>query len=158
MNVVFEEFVLVALREALGLSERSFPRQMGGRRLRIDLAGRVRLVPDLSWWEGGRCVFVGDAKYKNLKDSTFQHADLYQVLAYTIAADLSDGLLIYAKGEEEETTHVIPHPGKTIRVLTLDLDQPPDGILGQIETIAAQIRANRVRDYLPSSALAGASS
>ena len=51
--------------------------------MRLDLAQRVKLVADLSWWEGGRCVF---AKYKNLQTNPFQHADLYQMLAYTIAA------------------------------------------------------------------------
>jgi 5-methylcytosine-specific restriction enzyme subunit McrC len=47
MNKAFEDFVVVALREALGLSERQFPQAAKGR-LRLDEAGRVGLEPDLS--------------------------------------------------------------------------------------------------------------
>ena len=64
MNDVFQEFVTVALREALGVSgrvflERSIPS--------LDEAGRVHLRPDLTWWHGGECLFVGDAKYKKVE-------------------------------------------------------------------------------------------
>lgn len=49
MNRVFEDFVVVALREALGATEREFPQGAEGRRLFLDEARRVRLEPDLSW-------------------------------------------------------------------------------------------------------------
>lgn len=66
MNVVFEEFVRTALREALGLAPAAFP---PGDRVRVPLdeKARVRLEPDLSWWTGRSCVFVGDAKYKRIR-------------------------------------------------------------------------------------------
>ena len=66
MNVVFQEFVTVAMRDALGLSERVFRSDSGIRGVTLDEARRVRLYPDLTWWDGGDCVFVGDAKYKNI--------------------------------------------------------------------------------------------
>jgi len=66
MNQVFEDFVAVALRDALGLPPHAFPRQVQGRRLYLDEGRRVRLYPDLSWWDGSRCLVVGDVKYKAL--------------------------------------------------------------------------------------------
>jgi 5-methylcytosine-specific restriction enzyme subunit McrC len=66
MNDFFQDFVTAALREEFGLSSKSFPRSASGRHLHLDLDARVRLEPDLSWWAGDRCVFVGDVKYKDL--------------------------------------------------------------------------------------------
>ena len=59
MNVVFQEFVTVALREALGVStdalkERNIPS--------LDQENLVQLRPDLVWRQGSSYVFVGDAK------------------------------------------------------------------------------------------------
>ena len=104
MNVVFQEFVTVALRDALGVSESSF----GERNINsLDVGGSVSLRPDLTWWHGSSCVFVGDAKYKRIPHSHVPNADLYQLLAYTTALDLPGGLLIYAEGEATETTYQI---------------------------------------------------
>jgi len=140
MNQVFEDFVTLALRDQLRLSERAFPQGNQGRQLRLDAAGRVRLLPDLSWWEAGRCVFVGDAKYKRIEDNV-KHADLYQLLAYTIATDLPGGLLIYADGAD--ASHTIVNLGKLLDIATLDLSGTPDDVLGQIAGIARRIRMLR---------------
>lgn len=140
MNDLFEDFVVAALRDSLGLDERRFPQQALGRRVRLDVAGRVKLKPDLSWWQRERCLFVGDAKYKRIAVRGFQHPDLYQMLAYCIATELPWGLLVYAKGETEEVVHETVNLGRTIIVRTLDLTQEPHSILSQIERIAENIR------------------
>ena len=57
MNEVFESFVVVALREELKVSADVLAQ---GRGLPLDVDQRVTLRPDLSWWERGRPVFVGD--------------------------------------------------------------------------------------------------
>ena len=98
MNVVFQEFVTVALREALGVSGDVFLEKVVRS---LDEEGKVHLRPDLTWWDGRECVFVGDAKYKMLTDERAPNADLYQMLAYATALDLPGGLLVYAKGERE---------------------------------------------------------
>ncbi len=98
MNRVFEDFVVVALREALGVSGCSFPQGASGRRLYLDSERKVSLEPDISWWEGERCAFVGDVKYKTLPGSGVIHPDLYQLLSYVIACDLPGGLLVYGSG------------------------------------------------------------
>lgn len=138
MNQVFENFVVVALREALRISPRQF--RQGDSLLRLDRAGRVVLKPDISWWDGSRCVFVGDAKYKKLRVDGVLHPDLYQLLAYTVASDLSDGLLIYAAGEDEDVIHNVALAGKRLRVTTLDLGGNIDDLLNQIEGLAHTIR------------------
>lgn len=144
MNQLFEDFVAIALREALGISQRTWIRGGEGRLLVLDQASMVRLRPDLSWWEDGTCVFAGDVKYKKVKLAGYIHADLYQLLAYSIAAGLPGGLLIYAAGESPEATHQIRHSGKTIRVMTLDLQGSPDEILARIKEVAGEVHRLRL--------------
>lgn len=137
MNRVFENFVVVALREALGLSNRQF--RQGDGRLRLDTARRVVLKPDISWWQGSRCVFVGDVKYKKIRVEGVLHPDLYQLLAYTTATDLDDGLLVYAAGEDEDVVHSVSHLGKQLRVTTLDLDGSIPDLFDQIDSVASTV-------------------
>jgi 5-methylcytosine-specific restriction enzyme subunit McrC len=140
MASVFEDFVVVALREALGATARTFPQGGTGRRLRLDDEGGISLAPDLSWWENDRCLFVGDCKYKRAKAEGVPNADLYQLLAYTTALDLADGLLIYAAGEHPAGTHTVTHAGKRLHVVTLDLAGEPATVLSEIEGLAHRVR------------------
>ena len=137
MNRVFEEFVRRALREKLGLTERDFPDRSSAF---LDVANRVRLAPDLSWWTRGRCVFVGDAKYKPIDDRHAPNSDLYQMLAYTTALDLPGGLLIYAKGERDPAIHEVRNAGKRLEVFALDLAGEPATILKQISDLADRVQ------------------
>ena len=140
MNDVFEDFVVTALRESLGLSKREFPQNAKGKWLRLDEAGNIKLEPDISWWKGNRCCFVGDVKYKRVNVKGIKHPDIYQMLSYTIAAGVPEGLLIYAKGEEEPAVHEISHANKRLTVLALDLTGDPHLVLRQIDTVAEVIR------------------
>lgn len=140
MNVAFENFVLVALREALHLSPGSFPQGARGKGLKLDLRNRIGLEPDISWWESGRCVFVGDIKYKKITVEGMKNPDIYQLLAYTVATELPSGLLIYAAGEEEPVEHEVVNIGKVLEVMTLDLSRSPEEILSRVATVAARIR------------------
>jgi len=142
MNRVFEDFVVIALREALRVSERAFPQGASGRRLFLDSDRRVSLEPDISWWEGGSCAFVGDVKYKALPESGIDHSDLYQLLAYVIACHLPGGLLIYGSGEKA-ITHDIVRAGKRLEVVSLNLSDPPERILQSMEDLADLIKALR---------------
>ncbi|MGH2351266.1 MAG: McrC family protein [Chloroflexota bacterium] len=145
MNQVFEEFVVVALREALGLSEHVFPQGAAGKPLLLDLHGAVQLRPDLSWWDGTSCTFVGDVKYKRTSAAGVEHPDLYQLLAYTIATGLPGGLLVYAGGEAEPVSHRVVRAGKELQITALDLAGSPAEILGQIATVAQRVRRLRRR-------------
>jgi 5-methylcytosine-specific restriction enzyme subunit McrC len=140
MNQVFEDFVVIAMREQLRLSEHSFPQGSRGHTLLLDHNGRINLKPDISWWEGSRCRFVGDVKYKRLRADGVLHPDLYQLLAYTIAADLPAGLLIYAAGEDVPVVHEIVNIGKRLEVVTLDLAGTPDEVLAQVGVVAGRVK------------------
>ena len=48
MNALFEDFVIIALRETLGLREYEFPQGAKGRSLNLDSDRKVHLEPDLS--------------------------------------------------------------------------------------------------------------
>ena len=138
MNRVFEAFVRRALREELGLVERDFPDRS---RTFLDQANRIRLRPDLMWWREGRCVFVGDAKYKRIHHAQVPNADLYQLLAYATALDLPGGILVYAKGERDPAVHRVRNAGKRLEVFALDLAGEPAAILEQISELADRVRA-----------------
>ena len=143
MNVVFQEFVTRALREELRVSERTFRSDNEIPRVDLDADGKIRLEPDLSWWDGADCVFVGDAKYKRIDYKQVPNADLYQLLAYVTALDLPGGLLVYAKGEMEPTTYRIEHADKALEVVALDLSGSIENLRGSIRDLAGHVRRLR---------------
>lgn len=140
MNKVFEDFVVVALREALGVSDRVLVQGARQRSLHLDVAGRISLLPDISVWVESECVFVGDVKYKRLQSAAFPNADLYQLAAYAVATELPSGMLIYAAGGEEPTTHEVVHIGKRLEIVALDLATSPENVLSQVAALAQRIR------------------
>ncbi len=97
------------------------------------------LKPDISYWRDGRCTFVGDVKYKRIEFEGYKNADLYQLLAYCIATDLPEGLLIYAAGEGEPFRHEVVNLGRTLEVVTLDLTATPASLLDQVPAIVGRI-------------------
>ncbi len=146
MNVVFEEFVMVALREALGLSDHVFLKRnidSLDEPVDVDKAGKVGLEPDLTWWDSDVCTFVGDAKYKRFRGERVPNADLYQLLAYATALDLPGGLLIYAKGEADEVVHKVRHSGKMLEVAALDLSVEFEDILARVDELAEKVKELR---------------
>ena len=144
MNTLFQEFVTEALRAALGVSDRVLCSDRGmPHRATLDQAGQVRLKPDLTWWEGGTCTFVGDAKYKNVTGESVPNADLYQLLAYATALDLPGGLLVYAKGEADTATYQVRRSGKRLHVAAFDLSGTLDQILQRAGTLAERVKALR---------------
>jgi len=144
MNKVFQEFVTVALRDALNLSERVFREKLIPS---LDVGGKVRLRPDLTWWDGGDCVFVGDAKYKDLDDKGVRPDDLYQLLAYTTALDLPGGLLIYAQGDGDTAVYEVRNSDKRLEVCALDLSVEFKDILAQVNELAEKVK--ELRDKAP---------
>jgi 5-methylcytosine-specific restriction enzyme subunit McrC len=139
MNTVFERFVRIALREALGVDAATFPDRPP--RVPLDEAGVVPLRPDLCLVRRRRAVWVGDAKYKRLPAGAYTNADLYQLLAYAVALGLPGGTLIYAADEGVSAAeHVVVRAGKRLRVVALDLTAPPAGILQQVRATADAVR------------------
>ncbi len=148
MSGVFEQFLYVALREALDLSPGQWRR---GEKLLLDQDALIPVQPDFSWWPAPATrrpyppLFVGDAKYKVLKrsiaggTSPAPQADIYQMLAYCTAANLPTGLLVYAAGEGNGAFHQIRHVDTTIEVAVLDITGPPETILEEVRQLADRI-------------------
>lgn len=136
MAKVFEDFVTAAMTREL--------ERLGGRcraqdRHHLDTQDRVVMKPDLVWYLHGTPAAVLDAKYKAEKPAGFPDADLYQMLAYCTALDLPEGHLIYAKGNEPETSHEVLNAGVLIRAHALDLELTPGGLLDQVRDLANRV-------------------
>ena len=141
MNKVFEDFLSTALRVAL--------ERRGGRvrlqyaRRHLDEAGRLKLKPDITWWHGGACRAVIDAKYKALAMSGIPNADAYQMLAYCIAFGLGRGYLVYAKDAgQEPVEHAVRDMETTIRVHAIDVECEPGEVLSQVDALAEVIASD----------------
>ena len=132
-----------ALKEELGLSERTFRADREKSEVFLDESGKVELKPDMSWWEASKCRFVGDAKYKRVQDERVPNADLYQLLAYATALDLPGGLLVYAGGEAEEVVHQVRPAGKRLELSALDLSGSISELQGGIRDPAGRVGALR---------------
>ncbi|MCY4087740.1 MAG: restriction endonuclease [Actinomycetia bacterium] len=141
LNTVFEDFVSTALKEAL--------QPYGGDvrfqhpdRLDTHHPAALRLKPDITWWSGGRCLAVIDAKHKSIAHREMPNADAYQMLAYCTALKQRQGFLVYAKDSgEQQRRHVIRNSPYTINVHTLDIENEPETLLTQVDKLATTIAA-----------------
>lgn len=140
MNKLFEDFVTTALCEAYRGTDHSCRLQDPHH---LDEARTIRMKPDFVLYGPDRCPHaVVDAKYKKEKPDGYPDADLYQMLAYCTALGLPEGHLVYAKGNAPHTAHRVRHAGTIIHQHALDLDQAPDGLLGEIRSLAHLIAAD----------------
>ena len=133
MPLVFEQFLTVALREAL--TPRG-GRVLGQPRDHLDEERRIELKPDIVWQHpDGTPRAVVDAKYKAEKPSGYPNADAYQILAYCTRLGLPVGHLVYAKGAGVPGRHRVLGSDVTILRHALDLDTTADALLGQVRTL-----------------------
>lgn len=142
MPLVFEEFLTVALREAL---EAPYGGRVVGQDPRwfLDEAKRVSLRPDIVWYQRGIPVAVADAKYKTESPAGYPNADIYQMLAYCAALGLARGHLVYAKGMGRALRHVVREAGVEIIGHAVDLDCEPDSLLAQVRELAGELAEAR---------------
>lgn len=147
MARIFEDFITVAMREQLVVDASD----AGGAvrlqaRHHLDEADTVLLRPDLVWYDASRRpLAVVDAKYKVGKPEGFPGADLYQMHAYCTVLGLSEGHLVYAKGNATHAHHVVRRAGIRIHQHALDLQQAPEAILAHLDSIARQCRGELPR-------------
>ncbi|MFD6275185.1 McrC family protein [Streptomyces sp. NPDC060209] len=138
MNKVFEDFVCVALREAIlplgGLGS------LQAKGITLDQAGAVRMRPDFVWYdERGTPLAVADAKYKAERPEGYPEADLYQMLAYCTAIGLPAGHLVYARGNAPRARHRVRHAEISLFQHALDLSQPPNALLAEVDDLAHEM-------------------
>jgi 5-methylcytosine-specific restriction enzyme subunit McrC len=143
MNTVFEDFVTIALTEALApYGGRCVPQETHA----LDDARRVKLRPDLvRYGLTGHPAAVIDAKYKAETYSGYPYADLYQLIAYCTALQLKIGHLVYAEGETEAGHVRITNAGITIVRHALNLRQPVPELLAQLAIIASHVASGEPR-------------
>jgi 5-methylcytosine-specific restriction enzyme subunit McrC len=137
MNVVFEDFIFAAIGDALRAFGEPAERWCHGRSVALDEAALLNPEPDLSLWRRGRCVFVGDAKYKVTARGTID--DLYQLLAYCSATDLREGLLIYAEQPAGPMTHRIVHGGPRLHVEAVNVEAPMQALLARCSELGERV-------------------
>ncbi len=134
MNKLFERFVTERLRRALlgRLEVRAEPP------VHLGLGNQVRMRPDLEFRKRGTTVYVGDIKYKLTGDARARNADQYQLLAYTTAMDLPEGVLIYclAEGGQPSRAITVRHSGKVLHTLAVDLGGSPVEIDAELNRVA----------------------
>lgn len=134
MNKLYERFVTERLRRALRgrLEVRSEPP------VHLGEGRRVLMKPDLEFRRHGRTVLVGDTKYKLTADAKARNADYYQMLAYTTALDISDGVLIYclAEGGTPERTVTVRHNGRSLHTKAIDLSGSPTEVAAELDSLA----------------------
>ncbi|MEU8289785.1 restriction endonuclease [Streptomyces pseudogriseolus] len=145
MNQLFEDFVTVALSEALkehGLTARLQDTH------HLDTAGLVRIRPDLvvRTRDGRTPVAVVDAKYKAEKGDGRLNADLYQALAYATVLGLREAHLVYAVGRLPTRFHEVRGTaagadgrGVLLHQHSVDLSREPGQLLSALRDIAVRL-------------------
>lgn len=138
MNDLFQRFVTERLR-----------RELRGRLDVIDeptvhlgLGRQVAMQPDLVFREpGGAVRYVGDVKYKLATDARGRSGDYYQLLAYTTAMDLHEGMLIYCRRQDDidESTVTVRNAGRKLVLRSVDLAGPPEQVAHEIAALADAI-------------------
>lgn len=157
MNDLFQRFVTERLRRAL----RGRLDVLGEPTVYLDVGGRVRMNPDLVFRRRGQAAYVGDIKYKLAPDARARSGDYYQLLAYTTAMDLPEGVLIYclADGEAAQREVTVHHTGKVLHTYVLNLSGPPVSVQSEVDVLADWIteRSERSKRYSSHAELAMAS-
>lgn len=136
MNDLFERFITERLRRALQ-GRLAVDSQKG---THLDEGRRVWMRPDLVFRRpgSGANVYVGDIKYKLTKEAQGYNADYYQLLAYTTALDLPEGVLIYCRAPDGRPASEITvrHAGKKLFVRAVDLTGSPAEVAKELERLA----------------------
>lgn len=142
MNRLFERFVTERLRRAL----RGRLEVRAQSLVHLSEGRQVPMNPDVEFRHRGTTVLVGDIKYKLTADAHARNADYYQLLAYTTALDLPEGVLIYclADGGSPESSVTVRHAGKVLHTRALDLTGSPAEVDTEVEALADWI-AERAR-------------
>lgn len=137
MNQLFEDFVTQRLRRAL----RGRLEVVSQLSAYLATRNQVPIRPDLLFRRQGHEVYVADIKYKLTDDARARTSDYYQLLAYTTALDLPEGVLIYcmADGGRPERTITVRHAGKLLHTLAINLSGSPTEVTAEIAKAAGWI-------------------
>ena len=147
MNWLFEQYMTEGLTRALRGRLEVKPQHS----VHLGAGRKVSISPDLAFGRGGEGVFVGDLKYKVLDDGRGVSAgDYYQLLAYTTALDLPEGVLIYCReaGADRQSSIAVRNADKVLHTWGVDLSGSPAEVEAEVERLADWI-ANRADQVVP---------
>jgi 5-methylcytosine-specific restriction enzyme subunit McrC len=143
MNKAFESFV--AARLDRHLTGRLSVHQQ--RTAKLDIDGSIRIVPDLVFERGpGNIAYVADTKYKITAGGYGREADYYQILAYTAALGVPEGMLIYCQrdGATPPREIQVQNLGKRLVSWPINLGGAPADIEQQLRSLADEIQHRAV--------------
>jgi 5-methylcytosine-specific restriction enzyme subunit McrC len=135
LHRVFEDFLRVALGAALRRRDVRLLHHDRGHTL--DHERTLGLEPDFVAVGGGRNLSVLDAKFKRLDENLGD--DAYQLLAYLLEYGPRFGALVSAIGHRSDC-HVRA-VDKVLGVRPIDVHQPPEAVLAQVDALAAETAA-----------------
>lgn len=138
MNDLFQRFVTERLRRRL----RGLLDVVDEPTIHLDVGRQVSMKPDLEFRRAGAgACYVGDVKYKLAAAGGRHSSDYYQLLAYTTALDLPEGVLIYCRrqGDPVQRTATVRHAGKRLLLYAIDLTGSPDQVEQEIDELAEAV-------------------
>jgi 5-methylcytosine-specific restriction endonuclease McrBC regulatory subunit McrC len=120
MDVLFEKYIRKVLFEELHPDLLVFDGNKNSRPLFSDTE-KPQITPDIMIYDSKECKLVADTKYKEIDLPSVD--DWYQVISYTLALNVSDGVLIYSANEPRppQCFHI---EGKTLWVYYYSLQSP----------------------------------
>ena len=133
MNHLFERWTTHRFHRHLARPWRLRPQE----RWSLDRDRRVSMYPDLVFYEGDRPRYVADVKYKLTATGLGRSDDYYQLLAYTAALGLEEGLLIYCQADGEAPPREIHVDSVGKRLLTYSL--PLSGSTRDVESAMTEL-------------------
>ena len=143
MNKAFESFVAARLDHYLTGRLTVHPQ----RTAKLDTDESISIVPDLAFERGpGNIAYVADTKYKITADGYGREADYYQILAYTAALGVPEGMLIYCQrdGDTPPREIQVQNLGKRLVSWPLNLGGTPADIEQQLRSLADEIQHRAV--------------
>ena len=118
MNELFERFVTRVLQQRA-------PRHIvidEQVTMYLDVDRVIRMRPDILVRKNGETLLIADCKYKKLHQGDFSNHDVYQMLAYCMAAGIARGALFYPVHNAQLWGEIhIPNSQVLIREMSLDL-------------------------------------
>ena len=144
MNKAFESFVAARLDRYLTGRLTVHPQ----RTAKLDIDESISIVPDLVFERGpGNITYVADTKYKITADGYGREADYYQILAYTAALGVPEGMLIYCQRDGDTPLREIQVQklGKRLVSWPLNLGGTPADIEQQLRSLADEIQRRAVK-------------
>jgi 5-methylcytosine-specific restriction enzyme subunit McrC len=134
MNALFERFLTQRLADAL----RGRLQLHAQAPAHLDRRSQIPLRPDLVLRRDGAAVFIADIKYKLTDDARARREDYYQLLAYTTALDLPEGLLIYCRTPDgaPASTATVVHSGSLLHARAIDASGPPESVAAEVAALA----------------------